>query len=337
MFSHLIVISPLGLLYGSAGPFLSPENLVGRSGNHFPPSSATLSGLYAQQQTPAKKDEFTNLQIAGPFWAKESEPQNFFVPTPLNYLVPKEKSDIAYYLSPEFPETTDQGETVQWLPQDHDKRDTYLEKPDKFSSRHWLAINDWNKPKSVYSSHWKFLPHLHPRLAEDQRRVEQNGDQGSLFLENSVQLDPDVCLIYLANHPLDNGWYRFGGEGHMVDIRSVELDAKTQKLLSEPVRDKFATITPAVWGSNRFSERFPEQWSVKALLTDRASPFRYRLGGTGKTKRLSRGRHTVPPGTVYVLQEPLQKPWSDWDETWFPKEGYSFKRWGCGLALPIAV
>jgi CRISPR-associated protein Cmr3 len=47
-FTHLLQITPLGLLYGSAGGFLSPENLVGRSGNKFPPSSATISGLYAQ-------------------------------------------------------------------------------------------------------------------------------------------------------------------------------------------------------------------------------------------------------------------------------------------------
>ena len=48
---HLLQITPLGLLYGSAGGFLSPENLVGRSGNKFPPSSATVSGLYAQVNT----------------------------------------------------------------------------------------------------------------------------------------------------------------------------------------------------------------------------------------------------------------------------------------------
>jgi len=47
-FTHLLQITPLGLLYGSAGGFLSPENLVGRSGNKFPPSSVTVSGLYAQ-------------------------------------------------------------------------------------------------------------------------------------------------------------------------------------------------------------------------------------------------------------------------------------------------
>lgn len=28
---------------------------------------------------------------------------------------------------------------------------------------------------------------------------------GSLFLENGVQLHPNICLTYLANHPLPDG------------------------------------------------------------------------------------------------------------------------------------
>jgi CRISPR-associated protein Cmr3 len=66
-FEYLIVIEPLGLLYGSAGRFLSPENLVGRSGTSFPPSAATLSGLYAATSS---STELESLQLAGPFWAK---------------------------------------------------------------------------------------------------------------------------------------------------------------------------------------------------------------------------------------------------------------------------
>jgi CRISPR-associated protein Cmr3 len=76
-------------------------------------------------------------------------------------------------------------------------------------------------------------------------------------------------------------------------------------------------------------------WDIATFLLQRPDPFRYRLGGEGKTKRLSRGRYAVPAGSVYVLNEALDKPWQDWDESWFPTEGYSFKRWGCGLALPI--
>jgi CRISPR-associated protein Cmr3 len=88
MFQYLIVIEPLGLLYGSAGRFLSPENLVGRSGVSFPPSAATLSGLFASAyQEDMKFDQLQSLQLAGPFWGKSDKPQNFHVPTPFNCLV----------------------------------------------------------------------------------------------------------------------------------------------------------------------------------------------------------------------------------------------------------
>lgn len=43
----------------------------------------------------------------------------------------------------------------------------------------------------------------------------------------------------------------------------------------------------------------------------------------------------MPADTVYVLDKPLNQKWEDWDESWFPTEGYSFKRWGCGLSLPL--
>jgi hypothetical protein len=61
-FTHLIIIEPLGLLYGSAGRFLSPENLVGRSGTNFPPSAATLSGLFA-----ASKGKGADIRDLGDF------------------------------------------------------------------------------------------------------------------------------------------------------------------------------------------------------------------------------------------------------------------------------
>ena len=83
---YLVVIRPLGLLYGSAGKFLSPENLVGRSGVSFPPSAATVSGIFAHQLN-EEPDKLNNLQLAGPFWANENQPDNFYVPTPLNCLV----------------------------------------------------------------------------------------------------------------------------------------------------------------------------------------------------------------------------------------------------------
>jgi CRISPR-associated protein Cmr3 len=202
---------------------------------------------------------------------------------------------------------------------------------------------------------------LHPRLEENERHTIRNyEEQGSLFLENSVQMNTGTCLVYLSNTELKPGWYRFGGEGHMVDVRCEPIfsESAIALLLKEPVGRAFALITHAVWGSNRLSKREPvylekrneafyepeepipetqekEVWKVEALFCDRAIPFRYRLGGKGDTKLLSRGRYAVPAGSVYVLQEAIDKPWHEWDVNWFPKEGPSLKRWGCGLALPL--
>ncbi|MBW4582854.1 MAG: type III-B CRISPR module-associated protein Cmr3 [Tildeniella nuda ZEHNDER 1965/U140] len=374
MFKFLIAIEPLGLLYGSAGKFLSPENLVGRSGTSFPPSAATLSGLFAAAygETWMKRDDF---YIAGPFWAWSRHPNNFYIPTPRNYLV--KDSRILYKLTWQpHPKT---GELC-WL-------DENRESPtDKFEAGTWIAIRHWKRLMSgnqaslhrlkLEKAPWKPLPHLHPRLQEDERRVDVDNDRGSLFLENAIQLHPDACLVYLASHELPkdskDSWYRFGGEGHMVDIRCEAISTSVKNLLKKPVGRQFALITPAIWGSNRLSYREPKylckgdvqrhqtavddqaydeahkitDWSTEALLTERPIPFRYRLGDrkdeqgnkihqTNQPKLLSRGRYAVPAGSVYVLKQPLQQPWQDWDPNWFPREGVSLKRWGCGLALPL--
>lgn len=338
-FTHLIIIEPLGLLYGSSGRFLSPENLVGRSGSSFPPSAATLSGLFAASK--GKDADICDLMLAGPFWGNVdevmSDEQNFYVPTPRNYLVKDGK--IVDNLSWKI-------EKKAWLNQEG-KSPT-----DKYESNTWLAINDWKKPKEVKKNPWKFLAHLHPRLESDERHVIRNHEeQGSLFLENSVQMESGTCLVYLSNTKLDSGWYRFGGEGHMVDVRCEPICSTLDNFLKEPVGSIFALITPAVWGSNRLSRRVPiclqkaenqdeeinagTVWKLEALFTERPLPFRYRLGGKGETKLLSRGRYAVPAGTVYVLEEAINQSWQDWDVNWFPKEGPSLKRWGCGLALPL--
>ena len=78
--SYRVIIEPLGLLYGSSGRFLSPDNLVGRSGTHFPPSAATLSGIFADTLTKEKRlEDLRLLQLAGPFWGDEK--QSLYVPT----------------------------------------------------------------------------------------------------------------------------------------------------------------------------------------------------------------------------------------------------------------
>ena len=91
MFKFLISINPLGFMYGSSGAFLSPENLVGRSGTKFPPEAATLSGLMFSVNKIKHlfpQDELReNLVVAGPFWAKCNNKQNFYVPIPWHKVI----------------------------------------------------------------------------------------------------------------------------------------------------------------------------------------------------------------------------------------------------------
>jgi CRISPR-associated protein Cmr3 len=352
MFNHLIIIEPLGLLYGSAGRFLSPDNLVGRSGNHFPPSAAAVSGLLAAAW---RKDKIQTLHISGPFWAWSNDPQNFYVPTPFNcQIAQNEIKGFQTYQDEKWTSNLDSAS----------KRDR--------PSGTWLSIKDWDKlnlstadgfnPIPIEQEPWQALPHLHPQLQTDERRVEV----GKLFLENAVQLNPDACLIYLSTHGIDTDWYRFGGEGHVVNVRSEKIAAPTTTLLTQDVGRSFALITPAVWGSNRLSYKAPtdlikgdakrhdlervdsdlnKQWNVIAMHTDRPSPFRYRLGKretkpgdesplSNQPSLLSRGRYAVPAGSIYILSQPLPS-WSNWPPEWFPKEGISLKQFGCGLALPL--
>ncbi|MGD2182684.1 type III-B CRISPR module-associated Cmr3 family protein [Lusitaniella coriacea] len=385
---YVVILEPLGLLYGSAGRFLSPENLVGRSGRSFPPSAAAFSGLVAHHLRSLEPDKkkfeklILPLQVAGPFWAFDSNPQNFLVPTPFNCIVQMDRDsddrDIPKIKTGRVKQKLFwHRDRQKWLNQCNDSP------VGKFASNSWIHVEDWHKiafsnwqganptaetkitgegnQKSiedwqiVFGEPWKFVPHLHPRLREDERRVvdPQESDRGSLFLENGVQLAPDACLVYLSNEKIPDGCYRFGGEGHLVDLRCEEVGKTLQTLLSAPLGRSFATITPAVWGSNRRSLRAPQgdengniSWfgiAIEALLTQRPSPFRYRLGDSNDPrphapKRLSRGRYAVPAGTVYVLGDELKKEWNcwqKWPDEWFPEEGVSYKRWGCGLSLPM--
>lgn len=358
-FRYAIAIKPLGLLYASSGGFLSPQNLVGRSNSKFPPDSPTLSGIYAAHYG-HKSPELDNLLLAGSFWSYEEQEQDFYVPTPLNCLVKDEEIQGVLTFQ-------NQG----WrLPDGKPKP------KEKYNECSWIKLSDWkhlsninlskNRPQDdqensikVKLDPWENLPHLHPRLEETQRIVAQKAgeNQGSLYLENAVQLPPNVCLIYLANLSLPHGWYRFGGEGHLVEIFSHKLSPECDRLLNQPVGNSFALISPGVWGTNRLSRLEPvtqiqeagqanevkSVWDVKARISDRPRPFRYRLGKKDQSaaphvpKLLSRGRYAVPPGTVYVLEDSLPS-WYEWgeeDPEWFPREGYSLKRWGCSLALPL--
>ena len=380
MFKYLITVKPLGLLYGSSGRFLSPENLVGRSGTHFPPSAATVSGLFAHHYGSNEQPKRLHcLQIAGPFWGWQSDPQDFCVPAPMS-LLSKFKPNLK---KTQIPEAVVEDRLAWHADTDIQWRNSSDEAPDKkFSVGTWVKLSDWDtiskgdieasKTISIYGEPWQYAPHLHPYLLKDQRKVDTDRKRGSLFLENSVQLHPEACLIYLSNLKLNDGWYRFGGEGHMVEITCDELDNPAKQILDIKIERSFALITPAIWGSNRLSYRYPQelkkgdkqrheladvdsdlstQWQVDGLLTKRPSPFRYRLGDansaleeTGKPKRaqppkrLSRGRYAMPAGSVYVLKTAFSEDhntWQKWPDAWFPQEGPSLKRWGCGLALPL--
>jgi CRISPR-associated protein Cmr3 len=195
MFEYLITIEPLGLLYGSAGAFLSPENLVGRSGAKFPPSAATVSGLFAAAYHPHQEQELKSLQVAGPFWALQNNPQNFCVPTPFNHLVklnpPSDKPEIqtgkVQHLLVWCPAEQEQNYD-RWLYWDA-KKNQWITPNGKFNRNTWIPFPNWEKQDAtVYAEPWQFLPHLHPRLQDNERRVvdPKIDDRGSLFLENAV-------------------------------------------------------------------------------------------------------------------------------------------------------
>ncbi|MEA5518817.1 type III-B CRISPR module-associated Cmr3 family protein [Limnoraphis robusta] len=341
-FQYLIVVKPLGLMYGSSGAFLSPENLVGRSGNKFPPEAATLAGLFfstnktKHQDKSKQEDKFKqepeqhqkelreNLYVAGPFWAESKDIQKIYVPIPRTRIISQKGYDDW------FLKETDRG--LVW-DRDPDKKNI---EPDDY---YWFPISDWKnesssifKNKSAQKAPWKYTSILHPRMQDGERSVVS---EDGLFLENAVQMKEGTCLIYLSSHPLDKGWYKFGGENHIVEIENKEIqtDWKIYKLLKQEIEDTFALITPAIWGSNRLSLRWPQKSDfpqVKQILTDKAVPYRFSAGG-----KLGRGRYAVPAGSVYVLEDSIGKPWCEWQENWFPQEGYYLNHVGCGLCLPL--
>lgn len=334
MFQHLITISPLGLMYGSAGAFLSPENLVGRSGAKFPPDAATVAGLFFSANHASKgvisahDDLKQTLHVAGAFWAKRDQPEVFYVPIPRHRIIAEDNED-------------------EWrLESDrHWQRDP--QKQDLEAYYTWQSIDAWNRETRKIRTNqeaaqvpWKSVSFLHPHMKSEERHVL---DEDGLFLENAVQMDEDYCLVYLSTNALPNGWYRFGGEGHMVEVGSQPLPPSStiNQLLDQPIDLACAFITPGVWGSNNLSYRCPKHPEFPRdgiqMLTDKAVPYRYRLGNR-KTERgrLSRGRYAVPVGTVYVFKQPLNKRWWDFPDDWFPDKGL-LKKMGTGLCLPIKL
>jgi CRISPR-associated protein Cmr3 len=338
MFRFLVTLSPLGLLYGSAGGFLSPENLVGRSQAKFPPDAGTFSGLLLKaSQSGGQALNKKLLTVAGPFWATENmvKARDFFVPLPWTEIIADTQNGFNSW-------SYDTHENIWKLQYKHDVEPDYR----------WLRLSSWGrtaqqlhqKLKSateVSNDPWTFMPMLHPYMQSEERCVKK---EDGLFLEQAVLMDEDTRLVYLSTEPIADGCYKFGGENHLVEVECLAIDGnhKINQLLSQPIGQSFALITPAVWGSNRRSLRHPESLAVKALLTDKPTTFRFRSGGQAQNPtapkncpgRLGRGRYAVKAGSVYLLEEARTDTWWDW-ESWFPREGFSLQRLGCGLALPI--
>lgn len=342
MFKYLIKVKPLGFLYGSAGAFLSAENLVGRSGQKFPPDASVLSGLilrnYQEKKDVSLQDikKFKlELTVAGAFWAKDED---------------LEDGQQDFYVSIPRSRTIGNKESAEWEIQNHE---WYRENRGLQADFAWQKISHWNYSVDLIRDGaakppWKSNPFLHPKLEDNQRHVvEQDG----LFLENAVQISEDTCLIYLSTQKIPDGWYRFGGEGHLVEISSQDLKADLKELFNQPIEKSFALICPAVWGSNNLSTRYPSEFKTNGkcpqMLTDRPVPFRYRLGKNERKNSsiLGVGRYAVPAGTVYVSKHDLNKTWWEFPNEWFPQSkgqvassnNTLLKQLGCGLCLPITI
>jgi len=354
-FNYLILVEPLGLLYGASGRLLSPAALTGRASEHFPPDSPALAGLLTSVLQPGElrpSGLHNELFTAGPFWLDPD--QGLMLPAPFTLLQEQEDG------GPRFSKrrlvwTKGKGEFIPdgWQPADQE------EPPRKAPSGGWIPLSDWPKvgheeELTIHENPWLAVSHLHPRLKDDERVSK---GKNALFLEYGIALQDEVCLAYISSHSVADGVYRFGGEGHLVELRSQEIPKSLQDLLEQPLTPPFTLITPGLWGGPRLSRREPiitrqgggvlpwhRNGNPPGILTEKARPWRHRLGaGTGrsepdggkKRRRLSRGRWAVPAGSCYqVAGDPLV-PWSQWDEDWFPKEGFSFKHLGTGLALPL--
>ena len=364
-FAHLLLLEPLGLLYGSSGRMLSPEALTGRASEQFPPDAPTISGLIASQldrsaNVPERERPLYNLHTAGPFCFHTANNQ-LWLPAPFTLL---QEGNAAASESPEAQPL----HRLQWDCREGDPPGGAWHAPAgqtiprKTHTGGWVALNQWGlvgtnastaaepDPLRVHPDPWRAVPHLHPRLRSDERVSE---GKNALFLEYGIALDPDVCLAYLSSHPIPEGRYRFGGEGHLVELRCEKLPDLLVALLQEPLKGPFALITPGVWGGPRLSRRDPLDTSSRpgiqpwhhegtppAILTERPRPWRHQLGPSTQVAqrqsrpRFSRGRWAVPAGTCYRVKRELD-PWADWPPHWFPREGFSFKQFGTALALPL--
>lgn len=354
-FQCIVLIEPLGLLYGSSGRLLSPEVLTGQASEHFPPDSPAVAGLLASQLSRA---DVEHLFTAGPFWWSGCE--DLMVPAPM--LLLQEEGGATGRQSRDRLTWQESNAEQQWTGWWHQ---AWADQQGKRQNGGWIRLVDWphpanpDRPAKVIAIHddpWQAIPHLHPKLRDNER---VSALEGALFLEYGVALPPMVRLAYLSSHPIPDGTVRFGGEGHLARLSCVEIPPLLGTLLAQELKAPFALITPGLWGGPKLSIREPIDTTIPrghfpwrregkppGILTERPRPWRYRLGAGSRDpspwpgerpakRRLSRGRWALPAGSCYqVAGAPLQ-PWAEWPEKWFPKEGFSFKQLGTALSLPI--
>jgi CRISPR-associated protein Cmr3 len=366
-FAHMLLLEPLGLLYGSSGRLLSPQALTGRAAEHFPPDSPTIAGLIASQlERPAGvKPEHTplwSLHTAGPF-CFDSRNNELWLPAPFTLIQEDSGALSADPREGSIPCRLEWERTPTDRPAGAWRTADGKGTPRKARHGGWVALRHWPQlgaagasqdhsfdPLRVYADPWRAVPHLHPRLS-DNERVSDVDD--ALFLEYGIALEQDFHLAYLSSHAIADGRYRFGGEGHLVELRSEPLPDLLVALLQQDLSGPFALITPGLWGGPRLSRREPldtnhqpatQPWHrdgvPPAILTERPRPWRHQLGPSSAASsphhqpRLSRGRWAVPAGSCYRVEGGLG-PWSEWSPSWFPREGFSFKQFGTALALPL--
>ncbi len=356
-FRHLILLEPLGLLYGASGRLLSPAALTGRASEHFPPDSPALAGLLSSvldHRELRDSDGFNGLFTAGPFLFHPD--QGLMLPAPFTLLQEQEEGGPRFSRRRLIWAEGDGGFLpCGWRPADRE------EPPRKAPMGGWVALSDWprvgrEEEIPIHENPWRAVSHLHPRLSETER---VSAGKNALFLEYGIAMEAGVALAYLSSHTIPDGVYRFGGEGHLVLLRQLPIPDELLHLLSQPLTAPFALITPGLWGGSRLSLREPIlsgkaggvfPWHragvAPGILTEKARPWRHRLGAgrpSGEDKpgtqlrksRLSRGRWVVPAGSCYQVAGAPLAPWASWDPAWFPREGFSFKHLGTALALPI--
>jgi CRISPR-associated protein Cmr3 len=131
-FQHLILLEPLGLLYGSSGRLLSPEALTGRASEHFPPDSPALSGLLASR---LDRGQVWDLHTAGPFWLDPIE--GLMVPAPFTLLQERDGDGRCSKRRLVWSEGDSELSPSGWRPSDRQ------EPPRKAPSGGWISLKDW--------------------------------------------------------------------------------------------------------------------------------------------------------------------------------------------------